>query len=132
LNAGGAAPQSSGGLLSKAWDFAGTPQGMNLVGNLAQGMMGGAAAEEQKELLSRKLDADIANNHWQQDQINRQVANLNSPVIHVDPNSPYAQAIRDAAAAAGKQVVDFGLNPEAQLKSPTGIFKTNQQQGAVA
>jgi hypothetical protein len=118
------------GLLSQAWDFAKSPSGANIIGKGLEMMSGAAAAEKDAEQKSLWLDHMISKEQWSQAQIQQQLANLKDQVIYIDPYSPNAQALRQAAQASGKQVMEFGVNQNAPTQSPTGMF--NQTQGAAA
>lgn len=120
----------SGGLISNLWDKATSPQGMQLVGNMMNGMGQASANDEMLKLSARKLDAEIGQMNNNQAMIDRRIANLNDPVVLIDPYSPNAGAIRAAAQKAGKQVSEIGVNPNAKVQTPMSAYQ--KPQGAAA
>lgn len=124
--AAGAAPAAgaSKGILGKVMDFTQTPAGMNLAGNMMQGMASGDAAQQELDFLQQKYGNDRAD-------LERRLKNINFKYEVIDPNDPQAEAKRQAAKAAGVPTITLGANTNGPMVQPAGVtMNTNQMKVA--
>lgn len=123
--AGAAAPAAgSSGILGKVMDFAQTPAGMNLAGNMVQGMAAGDAAQQELDLLKQKYGDNRAD-------LERELANINFQYEIIDPNDPQAAQKQQAAKQRGVPTITLGVNQNAAPVQPMGItMQPNQMKVA--
>lgn len=115
---------ASKGTLGKVMDFAQTPAGMNLAGNMMQGMASGDAAQQELDFLQQKYGNDRAD-------LERRLKNINFKYEVIDPNDPQAEAKRQAAKAAGVPTITLGANTNGPMVQPAGVtMNANQMKVA--
>lgn len=115
---------ASKGILGKVMDFAQTPAGMNLAGNMMQGMASGDAAQQELDFLQQKYGNDRAD-------LERRLKNINFKYEVIDPNDPQAEAKRQAAKAQGIPTITLGVNANGPMVQPAGVtMNANQMKVA--
>lgn len=111
-------PPADKGIIGGLMDYAKTPAGGQVVGNLVSGMASGYGQAKQAEIQQSFLD-------WKKDLDNRAYANAQGVVALIDPNAPDAQQRIEYAKTKGIPVSTMSVNPNAVVQTPN----LNKPQG---